>query len=339
MTRRLVTVILAAALFAAAGPDAAAGPCLLGTDLPAGYRPFAPDSPWNAPIAADAAAAPDSAAMISRLGAAAGPLTASVRKWTIPLFVIDAAACRPVSLPTRDEQFHPSVDPDGDGRAEAPLPPEAWPDPGRDAHLLLVDPALGKAWDISRVRPETGGKPESVSRLYIWDLAGPGFDAPFDGPAWWTAGATASGLPLLGGLVTLAEFKAGAVNHALLCALPTTRKSSVPGGPLELCPPASRTDDQAIGPDAIPMGARLQLDPKLDLTQFRFTPHVLALAKAMQRYGLIVGISGDSFKIFLQNVSPGGEAWKPYKIEDQLARLPTSAFRVLDCPLAVKAEQ
>lgn len=336
--RRFFALLLLAVSFVSGDADAGAGPCLLGTDLPAGYRPFAPDSPWNTPVAEDAALAPDSAAMIGRLAAVAGRLTASTRKWTIPLFVIDAAACPQIALPTNSKEFHPSVDPDGDGRAETPMPQGVWPDPGQDAHMLLVDPAAGKAWDFSRVRLEAG-QPASASRLYVWDLAGPGFDKPFDGPAWWTAGAVASGLPLVGGLVTLAEFKAGAVGHAILCALPTTRKSAAPGGPLELCPPASRTDGQEIGPDTIPMGARLQLDPGLDLAQFHFTPEVLALAKAMQRYGLIVGVSGDTFKIFLQNVSPDGAAWKPFGIESQLANIPTSAFRVLACPLVGKAEK
>ncbi len=330
-------VLALVAAFATPGP-AWADPCLAGMNLPQGYRPFCADSPWNTPIPAGAPAFPDSPAMIRTLFQAAGPLTCSFRKWTAPLFVIDAKACETVAVPSHKGELHPSVDEDGDGKALVPMPPGVWPDPAGDGHLILADPGQGKAWELSQVRMENG-RPVSASRIFVWDLRGPGVLPPFSGKSWWTAGAVASGVPFVAGLVTHAEFLSGRIDHALICGLPTTRESRAPGGPLELCPPASRTDGKAVGPDSIPMGARIQLDPGLDLDALGLSEKVKPLARAMQRYGLIVGLSSKTFQIYLQNMGPDGAAWNPFDIKNGLAKIPVSAFRVLQCPLATRTKK
>ena len=231
MPRFVLILVVLASLASPAAPARAAGPCLLGQDLPAGFRAFAPDSPWNAPIAAKAAVDPQSGAMIHSLAARGGPLAPSTRKWTVPVFVIDAKNCPTVSVPTRSDVLHPSVDPDGDRRADLPLPEGVWPDPSEDAHMVMVDPRAGKAWELSGVRL-AGGRVASANRIYVWDLSGPGFvKPPFSGSAWWAVGATAAGLPLIGGVVGLAEFEAGRIDHALIGGVPNTRKSRQPGGP------------------------------------------------------------------------------------------------------------
>lgn len=311
--------------------------CLTGMALPQGYRPFTPQSPWNTPIATDARVAPDSEAMIRALARQAPHFSAALVKWTPPLFVIDAASCPQVELPTRSDMLHPSVDPDGDGKALVPMPAGVWPDPTEDGHLLLVDPNARKAWEFSAIRLKDG-KPVSASRIFVWDLDGPGFRPPFSGDGWWTVGANASGLPFVGGLITPTEFKAGAIDHALLCALPTTRKSEVPGDPLELCPPAARTDGQAYGADSIPMGSRLQLDPGLDPAKLGIAKDLWPVVRAMQRYGLIVIDSGQSFKTYFQNLGPDRSLWNANHIVDELGKIPVSAFRVLDCTLARKGQ-
>ncbi|QLA14848.1 hypothetical protein [Desulfolutivibrio sulfoxidireducens] len=330
--RAIILALLA--IFAVPGP-AGAGQCLSGMNPPQGYRPFSADSPWNTPIAANAPAFPDSPAMIQTLFQTAGPLTCSFRKWTAPLFVVDSKACETVAVPSHKGELHPSMDEDGDGKVPVPMPPGIWPDPAADGHLLLMDPGQGKAWELSQARMD-GGRLVSASRIFIWDLRGSGVLPPFSGPSWWTAGAVASGVPFVAGLVTHAEFLSGTINHALICGLPTTRQSSTPGGLLELCPPASRSDGKAVGPDSIPMGARLALDPGLDLDALGLSEKVKPLVRAMQRYGLIVGLSSKTFQIYLQNMGPDGAAWNPFNLKNELAKIPASAFRVLACPLATR---
>ena len=52
--------------------------------------------------------------------------------------------------------------------------------------------------------------------------------------------------------------------------------------------PAQRTDGASTDPNAIPEGARFRLDPKLDVDALNVPPMTKAMAKAAQRYGMIV---------------------------------------------------
>ena len=56
----------------------------------------------------------------------------------------------------------------------------------------------------------------------------------------------------------------------------------------EWTPPAQRTDGDDRSPDAIPYGARLRLDPRLDLDALRLPAATRVIAEAVQRYGFIV---------------------------------------------------
>jgi hypothetical protein len=94
-------------------------------------------------------------------------------------------------------------------------------------------------------------------------------------------GATATGLPWLGGLMTIDELLAGRVDHALGLGIPNTAQG-------EFVWPAQRSDGRTTGPTAIPQGTHLRIDPSLDLTKLGLSPLGLTIARAAQRYGLII---------------------------------------------------
>jgi hypothetical protein len=77
------------------------------------------------------------------------------------------------------------------------------------------------------------------------------------------------------------ELKAGHIDHALAIALPNPRAGVWAW-------PAQRSDGNAPSPAAIPEGARLRIDPKLDLSKLNMPPLTRMMAKAAQRYGIIV---------------------------------------------------
>lgn len=317
---------------ATAGSAAAEAP---GMSLPAGFRPFHPASPWNTPIPENATVAADSEVIVRRLKEAAGRLKEDHRKWSVPLFVVDAESAPRVSVLFARES-NPLLDPDKAGIVRGvPIPAGAWPDPESDGHMLVVDPERMISWDFARARRNNQGS-WTVSRLDIWDLKGMGVRRPFTGKGWWTYGARGSGMPLIAGLVRAEDIKAGEIRHALVFSSPITRKSTIPGGPTELCPPASRTDGTHVGPDTLLMGARLQLDPALDLGSLDLSPEVRVIATALKVYGMYNSDSTDkAFKIYLQNLGPDGGAWKTMNF-DGLGRIPVERFRVLECPIAIR---
>jgi hypothetical protein len=94
-------------------------------------------------------------------------------------------------------------------------------------------------------------------------------------------GATASSLPIAGGLITLADLASGQIDHAVAMLVPKAKAG------VHSCP-AQRTDGYDSSPNAIPEGARFRLNPSLDLNAIAMPPITRMIAVAAQKYGLIV---------------------------------------------------
>jgi hypothetical protein len=106
------------------------------------------------------------------------------------------------------------------------------------------------------------------------------------GPGSWPGaqsywGVTAASLPLVAGTMTIKQLQAGDINHALALTIPNTRAGA-------FASPAQRTDGKIASPDAIPEGARLRLDPKVNIAALHLPPLVRLIAQAAQRYGIVV---------------------------------------------------
>lgn len=101
-------------------------------------------------------------------------------------------------------------------------------------------------------------------------------------------GATATSLPLAAGMVTKADIARGSIDHALALGLPNLapETSLIAAGRWAF--PAQRSDGKSTLPTAIPEGARLRLDPALDIDALHLPPFTRMLAEAAQRYGIIV---------------------------------------------------
>jgi hypothetical protein len=308
----------------------------LGMSLPADFQAFNKKSPWNTAIPNNPEIDPNSELMISNLKNKVKILKANILNWTIPLFVIDSKASPKRDVKTSSDHLNPSVDPEDKGVAKGlPIPEGVWPDPKEDAHMLLVDPRARKTWDFSKAKRMPDGS-WTASRIDVWDLDGTGFRAPFSGRYWWTYGARGSGMPLIAGLIRPEEIEAGEIKHALVCATPLNRKTSLPGVKFELCSPASRTDGNNTGIEFIPEGARLQLDPNLDLNSLNLSPASKIVAKAMQKYGMYVGDNADDFTIYFQNLGPDGGKWKKYNLFNDLKNIPVNKFRIIKCKIITK---
>jgi hypothetical protein len=96
-------------------------------------------------------------------------------------------------------------------------------------------------------------------------------------------GATATGLPLLGGLVTEADLERGYINHALAISLVETERGYWSW-------PAQRTDGDTFTPGItpIPEGTRFRLNPNLNIASLHLPTLDRMLAQAAQTYGIVV---------------------------------------------------
>jgi hypothetical protein len=248
---------------------------------------FAADSFWNAPLSDEAPVDPRSRRFVDALGAEAraehkrgiGPWIATSQCST-PLYVVPRSQPQPRVFLTHPEVFWRR----GLARAfrRVPLPAEARPANCIDAHLTVWQPATDRLWEFFHLRRQDGRwladwggamKHVSASAGFYSHRSWPGLSAP----NW---GATATSLPVVGGVMLLRELEEGQVSHVLAMNLPVTRAGVFAW-------PAQRSD--GIGPrTAIPEGARLRLDPALDLSSLNLPPLTRIIARAAQRYGLVV---------------------------------------------------
>ncbi|WP_051992155.1 malectin domain-containing carbohydrate-binding protein [Mobilicoccus pelagius] len=159
---------------------------------------------------------------------------------------------------------------------DVPIPPNAVPATGSDKQLTVYDRTADKLWDfwVTEKRPDGswracwGGRIDDVSRSQGV------FPRPY--------GASASGLAMTPGVISIDEFRRGRVDHAMYLALIDVAKWD------RYSWPANRSDGLSNDPDAIMEGQRLRLDPTLDLSTIPMTPVARMVAEAAQKYGFVV---------------------------------------------------
>jgi len=100
-----------------------------------------------------------------------------------------------------------------------------------------------------------------------------------DDESWW--GVTAASFPIVGGAMTYDDLKAGQIDHALAIVYPNVRRRT-------FVSPAQRDDGWSTDPQSLPEGTRLRLDPSLNLAKLKMPPLTRMIARAAQRYGIIV---------------------------------------------------
>jgi hypothetical protein len=235
--------------------------------------PFANDSFWNAPVPADAALDPASRTMVAELRRQLdlGTPWINTTQFSTPVYRVSAnQRTVRVTLDTGYQPLQQAWD-------AVPVPANARPSGGTDGAMVIWQPATDRLWEFWLMHRQDGKWHARWGGAMTGVSHSPGY---YDGTQrnW---GATATSLPLLGGLITLDDVKSGRIDHALALAIPEARSKWWTW-------PAQRTDGKKDDPGAIPEGARFRLDPKLNLETLHLYPLVRMIARAAQRYGIVV---------------------------------------------------
>jgi hypothetical protein len=253
-------------------------------------RLFAATSVWNAPLADSAALdATSSSRMPAFKAEIASEVTRGVGPWisetsySTPLYTVPAGQLR-VRVKLDTGSWGASLQSVLD--RGVPIPRSARPAKGTDGHLTVWQPSTDTLWDFWKAvkRPDGwhaswGGAMRHVSRSpgYYTDSAWAGLPRAQG----WNWGSTATSLPVIAGTILIDELRRGRIDHALAVDIP------------DVCArmfswPAQRTDGGDGSPTCLPEGAHLRLDPDLDLSTLKLPPITRTLARAAQRYGIIV---------------------------------------------------
>jgi hypothetical protein len=259
-------------------------------------RLFAADSFWNRPLPAGAPIDPRSAAYVADLRrqlALANPWI-NTTQYSTPVYRVPAG--QPTERVVLDANL-PALQREWEA---VPIPTTATPAAGTDRHLVVHQPSTDAMWEFWHLERRAGvwhagwgGKMSGVS-------ASRGY---FSGAqANW--GATATSLPLPGGLMTIDELRRGRIDHALAIGIPQPKAGVFSW-------PAQRTDGTSTAANAIPAGVRFRLDPSLDLATLSLPWLVRLMAEAAQRYGVVVRDTAGAVTFYGEDPTPTGtDPWR-----------------------------
>ena len=223
-------------------------------------QPFAADSPWRTAIPADAKVDVNSTAMVAR-ASRDGAVYANLVEFGIPVYYSTPDTPRYTVTCTIVSWGRCPFD-----GYRVPIPDGARPHSGSDGAMVVIDEPDRRIFEFWQAE-HTDGK-WTASYGAVNDLYGSG----------WGGSSTGSGASRLAGVVRIAEIAQGVIPHAL-----AIQSDNVCAGVFR--PPALKTDGLSVRPDCIPEGARIRLDPTLNLDSLGLAPAVHAVALALQTYG------------------------------------------------------
>lgn len=227
-------------------------------------RPFSDASPWNTPILSSINVDPNSDAIVAKL--ATGLHTAGIKEFGVPIYFADA------STPKVSITCIQTGGTCGLAGQQVPIPAAAQPSTGTDGNLVVVDIAANKSYEFYQYKNDRA--------TTTW---GGTFALDGDGIGNAQNWAVNAGLSRLAGVVRTYEIQAGKIDHALVFS---TSFCLGPANGTNFRAPAIRTNGMYTGADGIPLGARIQLDPTVNLdTLPGITAGEKTVGKALQQYG------------------------------------------------------
>ncbi|MCO5120096.1 MAG: hypothetical protein M9951_10750 [Burkholderiaceae bacterium] len=245
-------------------------------------RPFAADSPWNQPIPSNAtyrSSDPRTTSLRS-----SSPFGVNTSNWTI--WVWHAKATDPTVTINVSVRHLTSSGNANAGDVTIRMPVDAHPDPANDSHMVVIDPDGKHAHEFWYVK-KGGSSYTAVSYAKV-PLDGSGVNISgyaAHNPDYFTYGwgaTRAYGGSQLGGLIRKGEATQGPIEHAIAVAIPARYL----GG--RAVWPATSDDQSSDYAGVIPMGTRFAIPPDINLDSLGLSPAHLRLARALQKYGLIV---------------------------------------------------
>ncbi len=278
------------------------------------FQAFREQSPFWEKIPDTAAIDPNSSTMVqSLIEQAQQSFLIAVKKWTVPVYYASS------QTPRYDVKLTASWAPKRYLK-NVPIPEFAEPDPEDDGHMVIISREDGCIYDFWQAKYRNGEWKAS------WGNA-----IPIQSNGIFPGGFSArgSGFELLQGVIWPQELANGYIPHALIFSYDHTKA----GGPV---PPATESDGTSNDPWAIPEGARIQLDPTLNLDSLGLSEYEKIIARALQEYGMYCADDGGGIQLYA--INPISVNKNPYQNiwGDQtyvfLTGIPADRFRVLKLP-------
>lgn len=157
---------------------------------------------------------------------------------------------------------------------------EGGPNADGDRHVIALDKAACKVYELYDAHPQGGGGWKAGSGA-VFDLRSNALR-----PAGRTS-ADAAGLPILPGLARYDEAATGVIDHALRITVPRSQAAYLW--------PARHQASSSTDTGLPPMGLRLRLKAGVDIS--KLPPQAKAVAQALKTYGAIVADNGSAWYV------------------------------------------
>jgi len=315
-------------------PIACAGCLLFFSGVAHGQGFFQKHSTWYEPIPKDVEVMPDSDAFTKAVVAINPYLSMTTRldgmEWSVPIWHaqpdthgtdVTLTVTGPSKETAESRGWNKNV----------PIPKGAQPagfarmakGEYMDGHMVVISHDRRFAWDFFALHLHVN--PPRAVHVRKWDLSGDGIN---QNPTLYGSCREAP-VPLLHGLVTYEEVKAGHIKHAI--AFGTTRQKGEEVYPCIMPPTMKGTGKH---------GYRLQLDPSIDTNALPLPKGMKVVARALQEYGMIYveNTGGGSNVLYLEDLTLKKEKWEDLDIGPGWfpGSISMSQFRVIK-PLMAKS--
>lgn len=172
-----------------------------------------------------------------------------------------------------------------------PIPANAVPASGTDSEMVIYQPSTQTMYEMWKTRRTASGGWEACWGGRMTDMSNN--RGVFNG----SYGTTATSLPFLGSTIMINELKASQINHAVAFAVVNARSSVYSW-------PAHRTDGNKSDINLPMEGQRFRLDPNLNIDALNMTPAGKTIAKAIQKYGMILRDRSGNVTVYGESSAP-----------------------------------
>lgn len=203
------------------------------------------------------------------------------------------------------------------------IPSGARPDPTSDAPLVVIDRAKGLTYALWQASYDGGTRTWSSCGGTVYYASSNGIDGRLpqsDQPA----NFGHRGVPPTTFAVRYDEYQAGAIDHVLKISVNTTKCAHVF--------PMQGDECGTSATYAPPEGTRIVLKPSVDLSRYDLNPAQLMIARALQRYGAVIGDqSGGSVALKVENTAAEGrgQLWSGLLTSSSLDMFPLDDYEVV----------
>jgi hypothetical protein len=243
-------------------------------------------------------------------------------QYTIPIYTVPATQPK---VPVKIDW--PTATYDAEFEAGVPVPPTLIPSAGTDGRVSIWQPSTNTLWEFWQMRiasdglwhANTAGKMTNVNTsngIYPQHA----YDSPY--------GAAATELPITSGIITPDELAAGKIEHVLALNIPHPLLNWWWSWP------ATRSDGDSGDPFDIPEGVRMRLPVSLNIDALGMPRSATIIAKAVQKYGLVIRDKSDAVAFMAQD--PVNLGSNPYPMyfdnlwpSQLLAKFPWGQLQVL----------